>query len=149
MSVLGILLAGVLLGLITIPWATPHPSNKFRQNPFVNFLDMLHTERVQGQFCGGPGGPRPPVKNVALHWPPFWPSLPRLSLIWTSNILNSAAKYSNILNSAAYCGPRPPPQLELWPPIGPHLACTRTARDRHTDCDENITASGAEVMKNK
>jgi len=76
---------------------------------------------LQGRFYGGLGGRPLQWKMCPPVPPPFWPSLPKLSLKYTSNILNSAAKYSNILNSA------PPAPSWNCGPHWPHLASARTA----------------------
>ena len=55
------------------------------------YVPLFHGTSTKGRFYGRPGGRGPPMKNVAPSGPPFWPSLPRLSLKYTSNILNLAA----------------------------------------------------------
>ena len=30
---------------VTVPWATPHPSKKFHQNPFITFGVILRKDR--------------------------------------------------------------------------------------------------------
>jgi len=72
----------------------------------------LHTLPPSIQTRGGSTGARgpPPMKNAAPQCPAFWPSLP------IDFHLNRPVISLIQLHIV------PHPQLELWPPIGPHLA---------------------------
>ena len=63
------------------------------------------------------GGPRPPLKNVAFQCPP--PHFGPVSIDFHLNRPVISLIQLHIVT----------PQLELWPPIGSHLASARTAPD--------------------
>ena len=95
----------------------------------------------RGGSTGGQGEGAPQWKMRSPSGTPFWPSLPRLSLKYTSNILNSAAKYtSKSLIQLHIVVPRPL-QLEWCTPLVPHLASARTALTRCTFANTTATRS--------
>ena len=76
---------------------------------------------VQGRFYGGARGP-PPNEKCGPHFGPasldFHLNRPVIYLIQLQNTVISLIQLHIVA---------PRPQVELWPPIAPHLASARTA----------------------